>query len=64
MLDDSIYLDRLEFPNTYLGLVEVSMNGSSFLEIGVLIETNLVVVSFCIEGAWKATYYPAFNGNK
>ncbi len=40
------------------------MNGSCFWETGVLIETNLVVISLCIEGEWKAEYFPAFNGNR
>ena len=47
-------MKKLKFPQTYYGLVEVSMNGSCFWEMGVLIETNLVVISLCIEGEWKA----------
>ena len=57
-------MSKLRFPQTYYGLVELSMNGSCFWEIGVLVDSNLVVISLCIEGECKAEYFPAFNGNK
>jgi hypothetical protein len=57
-------MKKHRFLPTCYGLVELSMNGSCFWEMGVLIETNLVVISLCIDGEWKAEYFPAFKGKK